>query len=151
MTDEKHPADDPRLTQVRSLQAVQKVIAGVAHDLNNPLAAILGYAHLLGGELEPAKVRQYAAFINSQALAARDLIDDLQECATSPTLRCVRTSVSDLARSTSHGLGQQERGVAGEIAELAPRWQAQDRLLWHGHVSFQEIETGLLEIPEGIR
>lgn len=98
MTDEKHPADDPRLTQVRSLQAVQKVIAGVAHDLNNPLAAILGYAHLLGGELEPAKVRQYAAFINSQALAARDLIDDLQECATSPTLRCVRTSVSDLAQ-----------------------------------------------------
>lgn len=53
--------------QAEKLAAMDNVVAGIAHELNNPMTAILGYAELLlSGEVEP-KRKQRAALIAEEA------------------------------------------------------------------------------------
>jgi len=77
-------ADDPRLRKIEQLRSVHSLIAGATHDINNPLAAILGYCHLLRFETDPEKVKKYVGLITSQATECRDLIARLEECASHP-------------------------------------------------------------------
>lgn len=53
--------------QAEKLAAMDNVVAGIAHELNNPMTAILGYAELLlSGEGDP-KRKQRAALIAEEA------------------------------------------------------------------------------------
>lgn len=53
--------------QAEKLAAMDNVVAGIAHELNNPMTAILGYAELLlSGESDP-KRKQRAALIAEEA------------------------------------------------------------------------------------
>lgn len=78
------------------LARVADVIAGVAHDLNNPLAGILGYCHLLRLESDPTRIRKFVTHIREQAEACRDLIGGLQECVVGAEARPRRFAIQDL-------------------------------------------------------
>ncbi len=53
--------------QAEKLAAMDNVVAGIAHELNNPMTAILGYAELLlSSEMEPRR-KQRAALIAEEA------------------------------------------------------------------------------------
>jgi len=78
----KKAYEDLRRTQEQLLQsekmsAVGQLISGVAHELNNPLTAVLGYAQLLEGEpLEP-RVQDFIQKLRKQAVRTQKIVQNL--------------------------------------------------------------------------
>ena len=67
-----------QLVQSEKLSAIGQLIAGITHELNNPLAAISGYAQLLQmtDGLDP-QVRQDVTRIHEQAQRAARIVRNL--------------------------------------------------------------------------
>jgi len=54
------------LAQAERLSSLGEVVAGVAHELNNPLAGVMGYAELLrAGECDPHQMRDLERIVES--------------------------------------------------------------------------------------
>ena len=67
-----------QLRHADRLATIGKLAAGVAHELNEPLGNVLGFAQLIGHESElPDQVRQDLARIESAALHGREIVRKL--------------------------------------------------------------------------
>src|SRR5207245_8777806 len=65
------------LVQAEKLSAVGEVVSGVAHELNNPLAGVLGYAQLLmAGPMDPRQQRSVERIFES-ALRCQKIVQNL--------------------------------------------------------------------------
>jgi len=65
---------EQQLHQSEKLAAVGQMIAGIAHELNNPLAAILGASELLRGHVTDESARRQAALVRQQTQRAANLV-----------------------------------------------------------------------------
>jgi signal transduction histidine kinase len=67
-----------QLVQTEKLVSLGQLAAGAAHEINNPLAAILGFSDLLADdETLPAKARSTASKIREQARRTKTLVGNL--------------------------------------------------------------------------
>lgn len=78
----RHAYDHLQLTQEQLLQseklrAMGQLVSGVAHELNNPLTAIVGYAELLQGEVLGEMQKDYIDKMLKQALRMQRLVQNL--------------------------------------------------------------------------
>jgi two-component system NtrC family sensor kinase len=67
-----------KLLQSEKLSALGEMISGVAHELNNPLAAVMGYAQLLDSDLLAAeKQKEKLRTIHQEAFRCQRIVQNL--------------------------------------------------------------------------
>jgi len=100
------------------LAAVGVLVSGVAHELNNPLQAILGTSELIERRpgLDPAVVEE-VAFIKTQSGRAREIIRNLSRFSSqqtgSPTLVDLREVIAEVVQLRRRDL--QDAGIALDV------------------------------------
>jgi signal transduction histidine kinase len=90
-----------QLVQASKLGAIGELAAAVAHEVNNPLTGILGFAELLLSELPADDARHDEALvIRDEAIRARSIVKALLEFAQPRTPQRLSTELNTVARST---------------------------------------------------
>src|SRR5262249_14930089 len=98
VTDRKRAEDQARQTQ--KMKAIGELAGGVAHDFNNQLAAILGYADLLARRLEDPELMVLANGIGAAARRSADLTKKLLAFARKGQIQRVPVDVHRLIGET---------------------------------------------------
>jgi len=70
-----------RLMRSEKLAGIGQLVGGVAHELNNPLTAVLGYAEMLGERVEDPAIKRDLDVMRREALRMKRIIEDLQRFA----------------------------------------------------------------------
>jgi PAS domain S-box-containing protein len=97
--------DDLRRTQEQLLQsekmsAVGQLISGVAHELNNPLTAILGYTQLLESEKLDTRVEEFVGKLRKQAQRTQKIVQNLLSFARQHTPKRVHVDLRSVLEDT---------------------------------------------------
>ncbi len=91
---------ESRLRQVQKMEAVGQLAGGVAHDFNNMLSPILGYAEMLLNDLHPADNRyDQVAQIKKAAERSRDLTRQLLAFSRKQVLQMRTVVLSEIVNN----------------------------------------------------
>ncbi len=109
---------EARLNQAQKLEAVARLAGGVAHDFNNMLGVILGYAEMAQGEVEPdTQLHQDLADIIQAAERSADITRQLLIFARQEVTTPKVVDLNDAVE----GMLKMLRRLIGENVELAWR------------------------------
>jgi len=122
---ERRAVDQRRMIQASRAAAVGDLAAGVAHEVNNPLTGVLGFAELLIDGLPSDDLRRAdLETIRDEALRARDIVRALRDFASPRPPALAETDLSALVHQTVDLLRYsiERRGITihEDLATLPP-------------------------------
>lgn len=114
-----------QLRRARSMEAMGSLVAGVAHEVRNPLFSISATVDALESELGPRpEFADYSALLRSQVGRLTQLMRDLLDYGKPSLLRRAPTHLADLlrrvARSCAPLARERQVTVEEEVAEELP-------------------------------
>ncbi len=112
-TVERLKTTQAQLLQAEKLSAIGQLVAGVAHELNNPLTSVIGYAQLVEDELRSASSE---APLRSPGDLARDLRRIAEE--SERAARIVRNLLAFARRQTAERAPQDVADLVGRVLAL---------------------------------
>lgn len=109
------------------LASIGTLASGVAHELNNPLTAILGFSSALldrinkNEEIDKNELAQYLQIINTEALRCRDIIENLSKFSRDNETKIQDISLSDCIEDTLKLLKAKAARLNITITHTVPR------------------------------
>jgi signal transduction histidine kinase len=114
-----------QLVQTEKLVSLGQLAAGAAHEINNPLAAILGFSDLLADDdALPEKARSTASKIREQARRTKTLVGNLlsfaRQVPPERTLLDINTVVSNAVQLRALDLRSSTTRVEQQLESVLP-------------------------------
>ena len=114
-----------QMVQTEKLVSLGQLAAGAAHEINNPLAAILGFSDLLADdEALPAKARSTASKIREQARRTKTLVGNLlsfaRQVPAERTLLDINTVVNNAVQLRTLDLRSSTSRIEVQLESLLP-------------------------------
>ena len=113
------------LLQAQKMEAIGQLVSGVAHELNNPLAAIIAFSQLLRGDTRlPEDMKHDAGLLVQEADRTRRIVQNLLDFARARPPERRPTGIGVLVQSVlelqSYALGTNRIQVAVDIPASLP-------------------------------
>jgi len=85
--------------QAEKMSVIGEMLSGVAHELNNPLASVLGYSQLLLSQCTDERQHQRLSLVVAEAQRARRVVTNLLDVARARPPECVAVSLDEMVTS----------------------------------------------------
>jgi PAS domain S-box-containing protein len=121
------------LFQSEKINALGALLAGVAHELNNPLSVVVGQALLLSETAQDAKIKERAARIGNAANRCSRIVKTFLAMARQSAPERAPVDLNDVVEAaleiTTYALRSANIEVVRELSEnLPPVWADEDQL-----------------------
>lgn len=106
-----------QLIQSAKLAAIGELASNIAHEINNPLTSILGYAGLIKTETDPLTRKEDLEIIEKEALRAREIIKNLLDFARQTPLKIEEVDINNVLKTVLSLTKSQARAGDIEVIE----------------------------------
>jgi two-component system NtrC family sensor kinase len=144
-------ATQAQLVQSAKLASIGQLAAGLAHEINNPIGIILGFAQLITQRTQDEKIKSFAVAAEREAVRVRRIVSDLLGFARQATSEMARVDLRQILDQTlrlvEYQLSKENIRVARQYA-AEPNWVMadSDQLL---QVVMNLVQNARQAMPDG--
>ncbi len=121
-----------QLVQAAKFAAIGELASNVAHEINNPLTSILGYAELMREDEDINNIRRDLDIIEKESLRARDIVNSLLEFSRKKPLKMGLVDINRVLGSVIELIGVQTKDsnirIAADWGSVPPLKGDEDQL-----------------------
>ena len=122
--DEALDASKNALVQSEKMSAFGQISAGIAHEVKNPLAGILGHAQLAKGKTTDPDLQKHISFIEKETRRTKEIIEGLMKFSRSEKLELAPTNLFDAVHGAvdfvDHQLSLMGVQISRHIQKVGP-------------------------------
>ncbi len=120
--DELLDAQKQALIQSEKMGAFGQLSAGIAHEVKNPLAGILGHAQLAKGKIDAPDIKKHLEVIEKETRRTKEIIENLMKFARAEKADLIPTDLKETVSATcdlvDHQLGLMGVRIYKELQDV---------------------------------